>query len=212
MSISLTKGQKISLTKDNKGLSEIAVGLGWDEYRPKKEEKKKGFFNSLFGASEEVSSGGNIDCDASAFLLRNGVLDSSERTKDEVSYRKKRAENSCVVHSGDNLTGEGEGDDETINIDLNKVPEDVNRIVFVVNIYEAKFRRQEFGMIENAFIRVYNRQNGEELCKYNLTENYKGMTALICGELYRDNGEWKFSAIGEGTTDDSIQKLRKRYE
>ena len=134
MSISLTKGQKISLTKDNKGLSEIAVGLGWDEYRPEKEEKK-GFFRSLFGSDEEVSSGSNIDCDATAFLLRNGVLDSSERTKDEVSYRKKRAENSCVVHSGDNLTGEGEGDDETINVDLNKVPEDVNRIVFVVNLF-----------------------------------------------------------------------------
>lgn len=197
MSISLVKGQKISLTKDNEGLSRIAVGLGWDENKG-----LRGFF----------SSGHSIDCDATAFLLRNDKLSSSSGTADEVSFRNGSAQNKCVRHSGDNLTGVGDGDDETINVDLDKVPEDVNKIVFVVNIYEAKFRRQEFGMIENAFIRVYNRQNGEELCRYNLTENYKGMTALICGELYRDNGEWKFSAIGEGTTDDSIQKLRKRYE
>ena len=195
--IKLQKGQKISLTKDNPGLSKIAVGLGWDENKG-----LGGFFKS----------NGNIDCDATAFLLRNGKLSSRSNTADEVSYRHKGAEKNCVRHSGDNLTGAGDGDDETIYVDLDNVPEDVNKIVFVVNIYEARSRKQEFGMIKNAFIRVYNRENGIELCKYDLTENYKGKTALICGEIYRHEGEWKFNAVGEGTTDGSIQELRKRYE
>lgn len=196
MSISLTKGQKISLTKDNEKLGKIAVGLGWDENKG-----IRGFFNSS-----------NIDCDATAFLLRNDKLDSSSGTADEVSYRCGAAENKCVKHSGDNLTGEGEGDDETIYVDLKKVPDSVNRIVFVVNIYQAESRKQDFGMIKNAFIRVYNRENGEELCKFNLSDDYRGKTALICGEIYRHDGEWKFNAIGEGTEDKSIQELRTRYE
>ena len=208
MSINLSKGQKISLTKDNERLSKIAVGLGWDEYTQKKEKGIKGFFKSM---SEPVSHG-SIDCDATAFLLRNDKLDSSSKTADEVSYRSGSAQNNCVKHSGDNLTGAGDGDDETIKVDLNKVPEDVNKIVFVVNIYQAKQRGQDFGMIENAFIRVYNREDNKELCKFNLTDDYKGKTALICGEIYRYNGEWKFNAIGEGTEDKSIQEMRERYE
>lgn len=208
MSISLVKGQKISLTKENEGLSEIAVGLGWDEYTPKKEKGLKGFFKAM----SESTSHDSIDCDATAFLLRNGKLRSSSRTIDEVSYRNGRAENNCVTHSGDNLTGAGDGDDETIYVDLDKVPQDVDRIIFVVNIYQAFSRRQNFGMIENAFIRVYNRENNEELCKYDLTDDYKGMTALVCGEIYRDSNEWKFNAIGNGTHDKSIDDLRKRYE
>lgn len=197
MSISLVKGQKISLTKDNEGLSRIAVGLGWDENKG-----LRGFF----------SSGHSIDCDATAFLLRNDKLSSSSGTADEVSFRNGSAQNNCVKHSGDNLTGAGDGDDETINVDLDKVPEDVNKIIFVVNIYAAASRKQDFGMIKNAFIRVYNREDKQELCKYNLSDDYKGKTALICGEIYRHNGEWKFNAIGEGTDDKSIQDLRKRYE
>lgn len=197
MSISLVKGQKISLTKDNEGLLRIAVGLGWDE--------NKGF-RGIFSNSH------NIDCDATAFLLRNDKLSSKSGTADEVSFRNGSAQNNCVEHSGDNLTGAGDGDDETINVDLDKVPEDVNKIIFVVNIYQAESRKQDFGMIKNAFIRVYNRENKQELCKYNLSDNYKGKTALICGEIYRHNGEWKFNAIGEGTDDKSIQDLRKRYE
>lgn len=196
MSISLVKGQKISLTKDNEGLSRIAVGLGWDENKG-----FKGFF-----------SGSSIDCDATAFLLRNDKLSSKSDTADEVSFRNGSAQNKCVRHSGDNLTGAGDGDDETIFVDLDKVPEDVNKIVFVVNIYAAASRKQHFGMIKNAFIRVYDRKTNGELCKYNLTDNYKDKTALICGEIYRHNGEWKFNAIGEGTDDKSIQEMRKRYE
>lgn len=197
MSISLVKGQKISLTKDNEGLSKIAVGLGWDENKG-----FKGFF----------SGGHSIDCDATVFLLRNDKLSSSSGTADEVSFRNGSAQNDCVKHSGDNLTGAGDGDDETINVDLDKVPEDVNKIIFVVNIYQAESRKQDFGMIKNAFIRVYNREDKQELCKYNLSDNYKGKTALICGEIYRHNGEWKFNAIGEGTNDKSITEMRARYE
>lgn len=197
MSISLVKGQKISLTKDNEGLSRIAVGLGWDENKG-----LRGFF----------SGGHSIDCDATAFLLRNDKLSSSSGTADEVSFRNGSAQNNCVKHSGDNLTGAGDGDDETINVDLDKVPEDVNKIIFVVNIYQAESRKQDFGMIKNAFIRVYNRENNQELCKFNLSDNYKGKTALICGEIYRHNGEWKFNAIGEGTNDKSITEMRARYE
>lgn len=208
MSISLVKGQKISLTKDNEGLSQIAVGLGWDEYTSKKEKGLKGLFKSM----SESASHESIDCDATAFLLRNGKLKSDNRTMDEVSYRQKKSENNCVIHSGDNLTGEGDGDDETIYVDLDKVPQDVDRIVFVVNIYQAFSRRQHFGMIENAFIRVYNRENDEELCRYDLTDDYKGMTALVCGEIYRNGNEWKFNAIGSGTHDGSIDDLRRRYE
>ena len=197
MSISLVKGQKISLTKDNEGLSKIAVGLGWDENKG-----LRGFF----------SGGHSIDCDATAFLLRNDKLNSSSGTADEVSYRNGSAQNNCVKHSGDNLTGAGDGDDETINVDLDKVPEDVNKIIFVVNIYQAESRKQDFGLIKNAFIRVYNRENNQELCKFNLSDNYKGKTALICGEIYRHNEEWKFNAIGEGTNDKSITEMRARYE
>lgn len=197
MSISLVKGQKISLTKDNEGLSRIAVGLGWDENKG-----LRGFF----------SGGHSIDCDATAFLLRNDKLSSSSGTADEVSFRNGSAQNNCVKHSGDNLTGAGDGDDETINVDLDKVPEDVNKIIFVVNIYQAESRKQDFGMIKNAFIRVYNRENNQELCKFNLSDNYKGKTALICGEIYRHNEEWKFNAIGEGTNDKSITEMRARYE
>lgn len=197
MSISLVKGQKISLTKDNEGLSRIAVGLGWDENKG-----LRGFFSSEH----------SIDCDATAFLLRNDKLSSSSGTADEVSFRNGSAQNNCVKHSGDNLTGAGDGDDETINVDLDKVPEDVNKIIFVVNIYQAESRKQDFGMIKNAFIRVYNRENNQELCKFNLSDNYKGKTALICGEIYRHNEEWKFNAIGEGTNDKSITEMRARYE
>lgn len=190
--INLQKGQKISLTKDNSELNDIAVGLGWDERRSIK---------TLFGSNDD------IDCDASAFLLRDGKLDND----DIVYYGNLKHPSKAVQHTGDNLTGEGEGDDETIYVTLDKIPNDVDRIVFVVNIYQAQSRKQHFGMIENAFIRVYDRKTNEELCKFNLTDDYKGMTALICGEIYRHDGEWKFNAIGEGSKAGSIKELAQKY-
>ena len=200
MSISLQKGQKVSLTKENAGLKKIVVGLGWDEAK-----KSGGFLSSLFGSSGGES---NIDCDASAFLLQNGKLVYKD---DVVYYGNLRHKSGTVIHMGDNRTGAGEGDDEQITIDLANVPADYDRIVIVVNIYQAVQRRQEFGMIRNAFIRLVDASNNKEILKYNLTENYAGMTAMIFGEVYRHNGEWKFSAVGQGTTDASLGELANRY-
>lgn len=112
---------------------------------------------------------------------------------------------------GDNLTGAGDGDDEQIIVDLARVPQEYDKIVLVVNIYDCVKRRQHFGMIQNAFIRLVDASNNTEMCKYNLTENYSGMTAVIFGEVYRHNGEWKFNAIGQGTNDPGLGQLANRY-
>ena len=181
MSVKLQKGQKVSLSKDNAGLSRIIVGLGWDEVQ----QQSRGFF---------APKPQPIDCDAFALLLQNGkLLD----TRD-------------VVYFG-NLTGAGDGDDEQIMIDLNAVPAQYDRIVLAVNIYQAHKKNQHFGMIQNAFIRLVDARNNNEMCIYNLTENYSGQTAMLFGEVYRHNGEWKFNAVGQGTTDGSIGDFAKRY-
>ncbi len=200
MAINLQKGQKISLTKENAGLSKIIVGLGWDEVR---QSGSGGFLSALFGTQPQA-----IDCDASAILLKNGKYVSKD---DLVFFGNLKHKSGTVNHMGDNLTGAGEGDDEQIVIDLSKVPAEYDKIVIVVNIYQAVRRRQHFGMIENAFIRLVDAKNNKEICKYNLTENYSGMTAMIFGEVYRHNGEWKFSAIGNGTTDPGIAAVCQRY-
>ena len=116
-----------------------------------------------------------------------------------------------VQHMGDNLTGAGEGDDEQVVVDLSRVPAEYDRIVLVVNIYQAVQRRQHFGMIQNAFIRIVDARNNQEMCRYNLSENYDNMTAMIFGEVYRNNGEWKFNAIGQATTDPGLVELARRY-
>lgn len=200
MSISLQKGQKVSLSKDNAGLAKIIVGLGWDEV---KQSSGKGIFGSLFGSQPQA-----IDCDASAILLKNGKFTDKS---DLVYFGNLKHKSGTVNHMGDNLTGAGDGDDEQIIIDLSKVPEQYDKIVIVVNIYQAVQRKQHFGMIENAFIRLVDARNNNEICKYNLTENYSGMTAMIFGEVYRHNGEWKFNAIGNGTTDPGLAELCRRY-
>ena len=194
MSVKLQKGQKVSLSKDNAGLSRIVVGLGWDEVKqPRK----------LFGPKTQ-----DIDCDAFAILLQNGKLLSNQ---DIVYFKNLTHISGAVKHMGDNLTGAGDGDDEQIVIDLNAVPSQYDRIVLAVNIYQAYARNQHFGMIENAFIRLVDARNNNEMCIYNLSENYSGMTAMLFGEVYRYNGEWKFSAVGQGTTDGSIGEFVKRY-
>ena len=199
MSISLKKGQRVSLSKDNIGLSKIIVGLGWDEVQ----QSRGGGLGRLFGARPQ-----EIDCDASAILLKDGKLTNMQ---DLVYFGNLSHKSGTVNHMGDNLTGAGDGDDEQIIIDLSRVPEEYDRIVIVVNIYQAVRRKQHFGMIENAFIRLVDARNNNEMCKYNLTENYSGMTAMIFGEVYRHNGEWKFNAIGNGTTDPGLSDLCKRY-
>ena len=194
MSVKLQKGQKVSLSKENAGLSKVIVGLGWDEV-----QQKRGFF-----APKPM----DIDCDAFALLLSNGRLVDN---KDIVYFGNLTHRSDSVKHMGDNLTGAGEGDDEQIVIDLNRVPQQYDRIVLAVNIYSAATRHQHFGMIQNAFIRLVDARNNNEMCIYNLTENYSGMTAMLFGEVYRHNGEWKFSAIGQGTSDGSIGEFAKRY-
>ena len=194
MGVSLQKGQKVSLTKDNQGLSRVVIGLGWDEV-----QQKRGFFAPKPQA---------IDCDASAFLLTNGKLLGVD---DIVYFGNLRHKSGTVQHMGDNLTGTGDGDDEQIVVDLDRVPAEYDRIVLVVNIYQADKRKQHFGMIQNAFIRIVDARNDQELCKYNLSDNYDGMTAMIFGEVYRHNGEWKFNAIGSGTQDVQLGQLANRF-
>ena len=188
MSVKLQKGQKVSLSKDHAGLSKVIVGLGWDEVQ----QQRRG----LFAPKPQ-----DIDCDAFALLLVNGKITNNQ---DIVYFGNLTHKSGSVKHMGDNLTGAGEGDDEQIVIDLNSVPSQYDRIVLAVNIYKAFDRRQHFGMIQNAFIRLVDGRNNNEMCIYNLTENYSGMTAMLFGEVYRYNGEWKFSAIGQGTNDGSI--------
>ncbi|MBQ7522232.1 MAG: TerD family protein [Clostridia bacterium] len=195
MAISLQKGQKVNLTKENAGLSRVIVALGWDE-APR---KKAGFF------SKKPQP---IDCDASAILLQNGRF--CERA-DLVYFGNLRHKSGAVTHMGDNLTGAGVGDDEQIIVELGQVPSQYDKIVIVVNIYQAYQRKQEFGMIQNAYIRLVDARNNNEMCRYNLTDNYQGKTAMIFGEVYRNNGEWKFSAIGEGTTDGDLGTLSSRF-
>lgn len=194
MGVSLQKGQKVSLTKDNQGLSRVVIGLGWDEV-----QQKRGFFAPKPQA---------IDCDASAFLLTNGKLLGVD---DIVYFGNLRHKSGTVQHMGDNLTGAGDGDDEQIVVELDRVPAEYDRIVLVVNIYQADKRKQHFGMIQNAFIRIVDARNNQELCKYNLSDNYDGMTAMIFGEVYRHNGEWKFNAIGSGTQDVQLGQLANRF-
>ena len=206
MSVSLQKGQKVNLSKDNAGLAKVIVGLGWDEAKPSG-GGGGGFFATLFGGGAATTHQA-IDCDASAIMLKNGNF--VDRT-DLVYFGNLKHKSGTVNHMGDNLTGEGEGDDEQIVIDLSRVPAEYDKIVIVVNIYQAVQRKQHFGMIENAFIRLVDARNNKEMCKYNLTENYSGMTAMIFGEIYRHNGEWKFNAMGNGTTDPGIGELCRRF-
>ena len=199
MSVNLQKGQKVELKKSNGGeLSKVMVGLGWDEAQP----AKGGFFSSLFGGGTQ-----DIDCDATAFLCQNGKLVTN---KDVVYFGNLTHSTNCVKHMGDNLTGAGDGDDEQIFVDLKGLPAVYDKIVFVVNICQAAERKQHFGMIRNAFIRICD-DNGTEMCKYNLSENYNNMTAMVFGELYRHNGAWKFNAIGQPTTDNNIEALARRF-
>ena len=201
MSVSLQKGQKVSLSKEGKeGLNRVIVGLGWDEAQP---QRGGGLFGSLFSAPTQ-----SIDCDASALMLQNGKLTDKG---DIVYFGNLRHRSGAVQHMGDNLTGAGAGDDEQIVIELDRVPAEYDRIVMVVNIYQAMARKQHFGMIRNAFIRIVDARNNQELCRYNLSENYDDMTAMIFGEVYRHNGEWKFNAIGQATKDPGLGELSRRY-
>ena len=188
MAISLKKGQKVDLTKTNPGLKNILIGLGWD--------------------TNKYDGGKDFDLDASIFLLNaDGKVNSDD---DFVFYGNLKHVSGSVEHLGDNLTGAGEGDDEQVKIDLSKVPANVEKIDFTVTIYEAEERKQNFGQVENAFIRVVNQDTNEELIRYDLGEDFSIETAVVIGELYRNKGEWKFNAIGSGFSG-GLASLGKNY-
>ena len=176
MPISLQKGQKVSLTKGNPGLKKVVVGLGWDV--------------------NQFDTGGDFDLDAAAFML--GDSGKVAKAEDFVFYGNLTHPSGSVQHMGDNLTGEGDGDDEQIKIDLTQVPANVTKIAFTATIYEPEQRRQNFGQVSNAFIRIYNEETGEEMLRYDLGEDFSIETAVVFGELYKNNNEWKFNAIGSG--------------
>ncbi len=176
MTINLSKGQKVDLTKGNAGLNKIIVGLGWD--------------------INKYDSGSAFDLDATVFLLGgNGKVTCDQ---DFVYYGNLKHPSGSVEHSGDNQTGEGEGDDEQIKVDLNAVPDSIEKIDFTVIIYDAETRKQNFGQVNNAFIRIVDASSNEEMIRYDLGEDFSTETAVTVGELYRHNGEWKFNAIGSG--------------
>ena len=205
MSVSLQKGQKISLKKgDGSGLKNVMVGLGWDEAQ----QTAKGL-KALFAPKPQ-----DIDCDASVILCgEDGKLISSRINDCLVYYGNLRHSSGAVQHQGDNLTGGGEGDDEQIMVDLSKLPSNVYKLVFVVNIYDAGVRNQHFGMIRNAFIRIVDMSNRTEICRFNLTEDYSGKTGMIVGEIYKHDGEWKFNAVGQGVANASrVDKLVEMYK
>lgn len=175
MGVSLSKGGNVSLTKEAPGLTAVTVGLGWDV---------------------RTTTGADFDLDASALLCRD---DGKVLTpKHFVFYNNLTSPDGTVQHTGDNLTGEGEGDDEQIKVNLAAVPVEVAKIVFPVSIYEAEGRAQSFGQVRNAFIRVVNQADNRELARYDLTEDAATETAMVFGELYRHGAEWKFRAIGQG--------------
>ncbi|MFB4299583.1 TerD family protein [Actinomadura sp. NTSP31] len=175
MGVSLAKGGNVSLTKAAPNLTAVTVGLGWDV---------------------RATTGADFDLDASALMLAaTGKVMSDQHF---VFFNNLKSPDGSVEHTGDNLTGEGEGDDESINVDLTGVPPECDRIVFPVSIYDADNRQQNFGQVRNAFIRIVNRADGGELARFDLTEDASTETAMVFGELYRHGAEWKFRAVGQG--------------
>jgi tellurium resistance protein TerD len=176
MAISLQKGQKIDLTKSNPGLNGVIVGLGWD--------------------TNKYDGGNAFDLDAAAFLLSENGKATSDT--DFIFFNNKEHSSGAVIHMGDNLTGLGDGDDEVIKVNLSKIPANISKIDFAVTIYDAESRKQNFGQISNAYIRIVNEQTNEELIRYDLGEDFSIETTIIVAELYKSGNEWKFNAIGNG--------------
>lgn len=175
MPISLSKGGNVSLSKEAPGLKNIVIGLGWDT---------------------RSTDGSDFDLDASLFVLKDDNKVRSD--SDFIFYNNRTSSDGSVEHLGDNLTGEGEGDDEQIKVNLDGVPQDVANLAVSVTIHEADSRRQNFGMVSNAFIRVVNGADNSEIARYDLSEDASTETAMVFGEVYRRGGEWKFKAVGQG--------------
>ena len=199
MAINLTKGQRISLEKEAPGLKSIMCGLGWDVAKPSQ--------GGLFGL---LNSTPDFDLDASVICLDSN--DKMARKDDVVYFGNLRHRSGAINHCGDNLTGEGEGDDEQINVYLANIPQEIAKLAFVVNIYQCFQRKQDFGRIENAFVRLVNMDNNREIARYNLSGGeYTGQTGMIMAEIYRHQGEWKMAAIGKGLKVASLSELIQYY-
>lgn len=223
--VNLSKGEKINLSKSNDtGLKSIMVGLGWDPaedgFIEREVIKEPGFIGKLFGAkpttvTERVraKSVGDIDCDAWLGLLKDGVLIPGDNIiyygRKELNYKGERV----IWHHGDNLTGEGEGDDEQITIDLKGLPDTINGIVIGVTIYQGKQRHQSFGIIKNTFVRVVDEKDNFEICRFNQGQmaDDKDSLTFIAGKLYKDKGEWQFEAVGKCTRDENISEAAGHY-
>ncbi|MFP4014049.1 MAG: TerD family protein [Chitinispirillaceae bacterium] len=201
MALNLKKGQKVDLTKKGETLGKLLVGLGWDPVKP---EQKGGFFQKLFSAGVP-----DFDLDASVLMLQDG--DKLKLDSDTVYFGKLKSNCMSVIHQGDNLTGEGEGDDEQIKVDLSKTPDQYKKLLFVVNIYSGKSRNQHFGMIKNCYIRIYDETNRKELVRYNISESNDNKTALEVAAVERGPEGWQFKALGEGTNDESLSDIMARY-
>ena len=186
--LNLTKGQKVELTKTTPGLAKLVVGAGWDV--------------------NKAESGNTFDVDLSAYLV--GVDGKLGGNQNVVYFGAKKHSSGAVELDKDNLTGEGEGDDEKIFVDLSKIPATVGEVYFAINIYQATDKRQNFGMINNAYIRVVNAVDNTQLIKYDASEDYSTFTGVLAGKIYRHNGEWKFQAIGEGVSG-SISDIAKKF-
>ena len=176
MAVNLTKGGRISLNKEAPGLKKILIGLGWD--------------------TNASDTGADFDLDASVFLLDSNAKVANE--KDFIFYNNLSSSDGSVVHTGDNRTGEGDGDDESIKVDLSKISSSIKEIAIVVTIHEAAQRKQNFGMVRNAFIRLVNDETNTEIVRYDLEEDYSTETGLLFGRLYFKDNKWKFSAVGTG--------------
>ena len=176
MPINLTKGQKVDLTKGNPSLKNIMVGLGWDV--------------------NAFDSGADFDLDATVFMV--GANGKCPTEKEFIFYGNLTHDSEAVQHMGDNLTGGGGGDDEQIKVDLTKIPSNIDKIAFTVTIYDSDVRKQNFGQVSNAYIRIVDETTGTEIIRYDLGEDFSIETAVVVGELYRHNGDWKFNAIGSG--------------
>lgn len=175
MAVSLGKGGNVSLSKEDPGLTKILIGLGWDT---------------------RSTDGTDFDLDASAFLLT--ASDKVRGDTDFIFYNLLKSADGSVEHTGDNRTGEGDGDDEAIKVDLSRVPAEIQKVSIAVTIHDAEARRQNFGMVANAFIRIVNDLTQREIVRYDLTEDASTETAMVFGEVYRHNSEWKFRAVGQG--------------
>jgi tellurium resistance protein TerD len=175
MAITLNKGGNVNLSKEAPNLENVLIGLGWDA---------------------RATDGQDFDLDASIFMVKDdGKVPNDSHF---IFYNQLKSPDGSVEHTGDNLTGEGEGDDETVHVTLSKVPAEIQRLVIVVTIHDAEARRQNFGQVSNAFVRLVNRDNNQEVVRFDLSEDYSTETAMIFGEVYRHGGDWKFKAVGQG--------------